>query len=207
MDGYRFTQRWFDEVARSVWERLLPQLRPRRMLEVGSFEGASACFLVEQAGRDGDIELHCVDNWGCNPDDDTPGYHPDHVTPAESSFRHNIGLAIAASPHRVTLEVHKRLSTYALADLYGRLKRGYFDFIYIDGSHEGPDVLCDAAVAFNLLRVGGIMIFDDYLWQREDLDVTRVPKLAIDSFVNINHRKLSIIPGPLYQLIVRKRAH
>lgn len=37
-----------------------------------------------------------------------------------------------------------------------------FDIIYIDGSHFGPDVLEDAILSARLLKVGGVMIFDDY---------------------------------------------
>lgn len=39
-----------------------------------------------------------------------------------------------------------------------------FDFIYVDGLHLSQDVLYDALLSFDLLKVGGILIFDDYLW-------------------------------------------
>ena len=39
----------------------------------------------------------------------------------------------------------------------------FFDFIYIDGSHNGEDVLSDAIEAFKILRVDGILFFDDFL--------------------------------------------
>jgi hypothetical protein len=34
-----------------------------------------------------------------------------------------------------------------------------------DGSHRARDVLEDAVLSWPLLKVGGIMLFDDYLWQ------------------------------------------
>ena len=83
----------------------------------------------------------------------------------------------------------------------------YFDWIYVDGSHEAPDVLADAVLAFMLLRPGGLLVFDDYLWAMPDAPVAdfyQLPKPAIDAFVNINQRKLDIVLAPLYQLYVRK---
>ena len=40
-------------------------------------------------------------------------------------------------------------------------RQGSFDFIYVDASHRAPDVLLDAVLAFQLLRIGGLIIFDD----------------------------------------------
>ena len=39
-----------------------------------------------------------------------------------------------------------------------------FDLIYIDGSHESADVLSDSLFSYNLLKPGGVLIFDDYEW-------------------------------------------
>lgn len=39
-----------------------------------------------------------------------------------------------------------------------------YDFVYIDASHDKDWVLHDAISSFNLLKVGGLMIFDDYGW-------------------------------------------
>jgi hypothetical protein len=63
-------------------------------------------------------------------------------------------------------------------------------------------------MAFPLLRVGGTMIFDDYLWSMQRpgaQDVLLMPKPAIDAFMNIYQRKMLIYPGfPLRQLYARK---
>jgi predicted O-methyltransferase YrrM len=42
-----------------------------------------------------------------------------------------------------------------------------FDLIYVDGSHQASDVLTDSIITFQLLRVGGVMTFDDYVWCME----------------------------------------
>ena len=46
-------------------------------------------------------------------------------------------------------------------------KINYFDFIYVDGSHQAPDVLFDAVMAFKLLRKNGIIAFDRTLFNEE----------------------------------------
>ena len=39
----------------------------------------------------------------------------------------------------------------------------FFDFIYIDGSHNGEDILSDAIEAFKILKKDGLIFFDDFL--------------------------------------------
>ena len=81
------------------------------------------------------------------------------------------------------------------------------DFVYVDGSHEALDVLEDAVISFCLLKIGGIMIFDDYNWNSRAALANPLlhPKPAIDAFVNNNLSRLYIIPEqPLYQLVMRK---
>ncbi|MDQ0041819.1 hypothetical protein [Variovorax boronicumulans] len=42
-EAFQFTNDWFG-VVKGVWEELVPQIQPQRMLEIGSYEGASACY-------------------------------------------------------------------------------------------------------------------------------------------------------------------
>jgi hypothetical protein len=70
-------------------------------------------------------------------------------------------------------------------------------------------VLCDAVLAFKLVRVGGVIAFDDYVWAEAmpyGKDPLRCPKPAIDAFVNIHFRKVQILSPtvPLYQLYIQK---
>jgi hypothetical protein len=77
--------------------------------------------------------------------------------------------------------------------------------IYIDGSHLGQDVLVDAVLAFDLLKIGGIMVFDDYNWFTNWASDIR-PGVAIDSFVTMYRHQLEFVHRG-YQLMVRKREH
>jgi predicted O-methyltransferase YrrM len=58
-----------------------------------------------------------------------------------------------------------------------------FDFVYIDGSHKAADVLEDAILSLRLLKPGGIMIFDDYLWAAFE-DPLDNPRPGIDAFLH-----------------------
>jgi hypothetical protein len=69
------------------------------------------------------------------------------------------------------------------------------------------DVLLDALLGFRLLRVGGIMAFDDYLWSDQPRGVPnplRTPKIAVDAFTNIYSGKLKVLPKHLYQIYIEK---
>ena len=66
-------------------------------------------------------------------------------------------------------------------------------------------------MSFHLLRVGGVMIFDDYLWHMEPVgsqNPFNMPKQAIDAFLNIFLRKMKIVHGtPLVQIYATKTSH
>ncbi len=205
-DDFQFTQDWFGTQAEPVWNNIIPYLMPSTILEIGSYEGRSCCYLIETLGHQLDLEIHCVDTWAGGVEHQSETFDMEGV---EARFKHNTDLAIRKVPKTVNLVIHKEASDLCLATLLHQQKRNYFDFIYIDGSHQAADVLCDAVLGFRLLKVRGIMAFDDYLWSEKlpyGKDPLRCPKPAIDAFININFRKLNILNAPLYQLYIRKIA-
>lgn len=203
---FQFTNSWFD-IARNVWDQLIPSINPSKILEIGSFEGASTCYLIQKLAIQKSIEIHCVDTWAGGIEHQSGGMAEVNMNDVESRFTHNIKVATDSVPNQVNLIKHKGFSDFQLSKLLASGKDNYFDFIYVDGSHQAPDVLCDAILSFRLLKVGGVIAFDDYLWS-EDLpygnDPIRSPKMAIDSFTNIYCRKMRIISAPLYQLYIEK---
>ena len=70
MENFEFTNNWFKDAAKFQWDRLIPNLKPSKILEIGSYEGASACYLIQKLGREKSIEIHCIDSWSSenNPD-------------------------------------------------------------------------------------------------------------------------------------------
>ena len=55
-----------------------------------------------------------------------------------------------------------------------------FDVIYIDGDHRLIPVLVDTVLAWGLLRVGGVMVWDDYGQRSRG----RQPKSAVQGFLH-----------------------
>lgn len=198
--GYTFTSDWFSANI-PAWQKIIAQGRPQKILEIGCYEGRATTWLAEHAGAS---EIHCVDPWV--PYADLPGKQM-----AEVEGRFDANIALASKNHPTSkIHKHKKPSTDALAGFIAGGKRGYFDLVYIDGSHHAPDVLSDAVLAFPLLRTGGTLIFDDYLWHAESADGKNplfLPKTGIDAFLNVFHGKVRIIGNlPLYQIYARKTA-
>jgi predicted O-methyltransferase YrrM len=207
MADYSFSNAWFEQGTKKIWDQLIPQIKPKKLLEIGSFEGASACYLIDSLSADSDIELHCVDTWEGGVEHKDGGTFMSDMSAVEVRFNANIKKSIENSKSKVDLVLHKGLSDVCLARLLGSGKRNYFDFIYVDGSHQAPDVLCDAILSFKMLKIGGYMAFDDYLWAEnlpDGKDPIRCPKIAIDSFVNIFCRKIRVISAPIDQIYLQK---
>ncbi len=204
-EEYEFTNGWFrNNIA--VWNNWIPQLKPRRILEIGSFEGQSTCYLIENATKWHDVELHCVDTWQGGIEHQKAGLQMSDV---EKRFQKNTKIAQRKALKEVTLQCHKSYSHEALAKYLASGQYGYFDLVYIDGSHQAPDVLTDATMAFPLLRVGGLLVFDDYSWHMEKSghqDLINMPKLAIDSFTSIFQRKIRMLNYPMRQVYLVKES-
>ena len=207
--NYRFTNDWFQN-SKAIWDQLIPQINPTKILEIGSYEGASACYLIDKYSESNCIEMHCIDNWEGGLEHKIGGEAMTDMSSVEKNFLHNVTISKEHSKSEVSLHIHKGPSDLKLAEMLASGKKNYFDLIYIDGSHQAPDVLCDAILSFRLLRIGGVIIFDDYLWNEKlpyGVDPIRSPKLAIDAFTNIYCRKIKIIPSRLYQLYIQKIDH
>jgi predicted O-methyltransferase YrrM len=159
---YIFTTNWFDG-NKAIWSQLLKQLNPTRILEVGSYEVKSAAYIIESLANTNGLEIHCIDSWEGGVEHKQGGSWEANMKEVEARFAHNMQIATNKSGRAVKLELHKGLSNKELPRLVANNMQEYFDFIYIDGSHQAPDVLLDAILGFELLKTGGIMAFDDYL--------------------------------------------
>ena len=205
MTNFEFTTNWFELNGRQVWDSLLPQLNPSKVLEIGSYEGESTCYLINYLSKTENTELYCIDNWSGAIEQINRGIDMKKV---EKRFDNNVKKAMKDKQNKIKFTKLKGNSDFYLSKLLTENKSKYFDFIYVDGSHQAQDVLFDALMAFKLLRKNGIIAFDDYLWFERNLshgkDLNRCPKPAIDAFTNIFYNKVNIIQAPLKQLYVTK---
>ena len=194
MSDYQYTKDWF-KWAPQVWEQLIPHLPARKnFLEIGSFEGRSAVWITQHMMEDGG-ELVCIDTWQGGEE-----HTPEDMAGTEERFHNNIGLVMGNFVDRKILPI-KSTSVEALGGLISQKKQ--FDFIYIDGSHLAKDVLIDACMSWPMLKKGGFMVFDDYMWKPAGFTSLQRPKVAIDAFVNMFEDEL-LIAHLGYQLIARK---
>ena len=196
MSEYQFTQDWFSHNI-PVWEQLvtlLPSTPGQRIfLEIGSFEGRSAVWLMENAMQKGDF-IFCIDTW-----EGSEEHEQLDMLPTFDTFKENT--RIAAKRTGVKRGYAKNQSRLELGTMQN--DGNLWDFIYIDGSHTAKDVLTDACMAWPLLKQGGLMVFDDYLWG-ESRDILHRPKLAVDFFVNTFAEGLDIVHIG-HQFAVRKK--
>jgi SAM-dependent methyltransferase len=166
-NGYRYTQDWFS-YHEAMWLTYFGSLAGRpglRFLEIGSFEGRSACWIAEHLLTGAGSILFCVD-----PFSGYPGQ--------ELNFDHNVN----ASPNTA----HKILKLRGRScEVLHLLPTEGFDLIYVDGSHAALDVLQDAAGAWKLLRPHGILVFDDYGNTALPVPSGLAVKPAIDTFLGV----------------------
>ena len=203
MDNYEFSNQWFETSAKKIWSQILKQSKPNKILEIGSYEGASTCYLIEQLSLFHDsLEIHSIDTWDGGVEHKEMNINMKVI---EERFKTNTSLAIKKSSKKIELIIHKAKSINALSKLVTNNKSNYFDFIYIDGSHMASDVLSDAILSFELLKINGIMGFDDYLWKLPNSNnLLTNPKIAIDSFTNIFALRSAIFQTPNHQLYIKK---
>jgi predicted O-methyltransferase YrrM len=203
-ETFEFTEDWFSNHM-PAWNKIIKDLRPRRILEIGSYEGRATTYLIRTCTSFGPLHITCVDTW-----DGSVDLPSARMAGVERRFDRNVSEAVRLAEASVDFMKRKQDSTQAMSGFVAE-GREPFDLIYVDGSHTAPDVLTDAVLAFRLLRVGGVMVFDDYLWSMEAplyVDPLNMPKPAIDAFTMIFMRKARVLPDmPNAQCYVEKLAN
>jgi len=148
-------------------------------LELGSWEGQSAVLAAWLFPK---ARITAVD-WFANED-------------AEANFDRN------------TEHFAERLDKVAgttwdvLSRLHAEDRR--FDVIYIDADHRFDAVLLDTIWSWSLLRVGGYLIWDDYLWSQPEVGPLDT-KPAIDAWLKTRSEFLEVVFAG-EQVCVRKIA-
>ena len=189
--NYQFTEDWFSHNV-PILKDVLAEFVGRenvKMLEIGSFQGRSTVWMLENILTHPSSTITCIDTFEGSIE---------HLDAQRKDlweiFKHNI------EPFGGKVVVHRGSSHDKVREMSNKPT---FDIIYVDGDHTAPSVLQDAVLAFPLLKPGGVMVFDDYLWTGMP-DVLDRPKVAIDAFVHIFQKQL-IIMATSYQFLIKKR--
>lgn len=184
--GKEFTSDW---VSRRVakWRNALSllQVGNPEILEIGSWEGRSAVVLLNilPSGR-----LLSIDP-------QVPYSYDLATSEREGRLRRNL------QEFGDRVEFSTEFSVPALIRLIA--ERRFFDVIYIDGDHDREPTLADSLYAWTLLRKGGVMIWDDYGWERETMPPEKRPEQAIDWFLKTFDGQYAVIDKG-YQVIIQR---
>lgn len=190
--------RWFmDNVSHwlDIFDKYRLSDRPGiEALEIGSWEGLSAFFLLNLLPK---ARITCVDTWeGADEhkaEDSETG--PDALSGSEAAFDRNL------SRFQGRVEKFKGTSYQYFKSVPDRQR---FDLVYVDGSHHCDDVIVDAVKSFEALKVGGLMIFDDYFWFYYPRVIDN-PAAAINAFLRLKAGSYRLV-SVSQQLVIEKTA-
>ena len=188
LDHKNFSQKWFLNNF-EIFTFFLPKDKSLKFdyLEVGCYEGLSSFYVLSEYKS---VNAFFLDIW------DTPN-------PNSKTLSDNFELIEKAFDQNLSGFDFKKMKNDSVISMRKLLKENvHFDFIYIDGSHNGEDILSDAIEAFKILKVNGLMFFDDFL-QHDDNRILQ-SYVGIDKFLSLYSDYLKI---EYFQnnLVVRKK--
>jgi hypothetical protein len=189
--GFEFTTAWADNnipYVAPLMRRFAEGRDTIRYLEIGAYEGRNLAFMDWLLPRR--LEATVIDPWfdeDLNPEEK---YHA-----VEPRFQRN-----AAKLSFPSMNVIKGFSTYELPKM---LESGEsFDLIYVDGSHTAWAVFVDLAFCAAMLKIGGLIVLDDYWHDESEIGGPGV-KQAVDRFHGAFRRYFEI--EAVYRQVVLKK--
>ncbi len=146
-----FSTDWFDKNIEPWLGILQPFKTAARfdVLEIGAWEGRATLFLLSTFPNG---HVTSLDTW------EGADEHAslEQTKSIEQKFDQNV------EKFADRLRKIKNNSLLGLPQLVAEKKS--YDVIYVDGSHYSDDVLHDAINAWKLVNTGGVIIFDDFMW-------------------------------------------
>jgi hypothetical protein len=168
---------WFESTdARANFERNLLPLADKEIkcLQVGAYTGDATKWMVENILKQPHSFLVDVDTW----------------EGSDEAVHHNMDwkdvYKTYTDKNATAIFEQKVVVMQMTSDRYfaGIINEQIFDFIYVDGDHTAFAVLRDGSNAYDKLKVGGILAFDDYTWSMSKGDFYD-PGYAIDALCHL----------------------
>lgn len=145
-----------------LFAMLINQVRPKVIIEVGSYKGRSAIHMGKLT-TDYGTKLYCCDTWLGNVSLNTADRDDDSKVPCQYGgsalyFQFMRNIIQAGLDHRVYPVLQSSLNAARLLHFMGVTG----DLIYIDADHTYEQAFMDLEFYSNLLSPGGVMFGDDY---------------------------------------------
>jgi predicted O-methyltransferase YrrM len=181
--GKTFTTDWSSR-AFSTWIEHLSPLRdqPLRILEIGAWEGRRSIFLLNFFPKS---HVTCMDIF---------------MLVSEALFDANVTKAYAGRVEKIASRSVTGLDRLATS------QHEQFDLIYVDASRDRDDVMTESILSWRLLKVGGVLIWDDhevFSAMSGSFVEDQNPNPAIDAFLSWRKDELEILHSG-YQVMVKK---
>ena len=183
---------WFSLYAQDYFRDLLGEFKGKEnlhFLQIGVYTGDASLWLMQNILTHPSSILTDVDTWEGS---DEEIHHEMDFSDVERVYDSKVG------NYRNVIKVKMKSETF----LTSSDEKHIYDFIYIDGDHTAKAVFQDATLAWKALKPGGIMAFDDYLWE-PNFPINLRPQPAIDLFVTLMKEHITLI-GAGSQVWIRK---
>jgi hypothetical protein len=150
-----------------IFQSILSQLKPKLLIEVGSWKGLSAIHMARLMKAQGisDFEILCVDTWLGSSEhwltrDDPHFFQSLNIEHGYPTLYRQFLTNVVKTGQSDVITPFPLTSTQAAIVLSALNVQA--DFIYIDAAHDGPAVRADLDAYWPLLRHGGVLLGDDY---------------------------------------------
>lgn len=161
---------WFKQIAQENFEKfLLPEAGKPRLyyLQLGCFTGDASVWMLDNVLTGDQSRLSDVDTWQGAPNE-----------PIQEQMDFEDVYSVYKQKTHGKKVNHYRTTTFDFLtnpEFTGLT----YDFIYVDAHHTAASAFLDCELSWPLLKQGGMMAVDDYLWEHPDGNVIHAPKLGI----------------------------
>lgn len=162
---------------------------PNTIVEIGAYEGSTTFWVSDKlTPYNKNLTIYTIDPHVGATDLDS------NFKTVHRNFMYNMNLCENKNIHYIQKD-----SSDGLIDLISQGVEA--ELIYIDGDHRAAGVLSDLVLAWQILKVGGVILCDDTTtWKYKDPVGTYTnqmsPRLAVETFIQCNWHKLNILVMP-----------
>ena len=173
----KFTNKWFLNNF-EIFNYFLPNNRNEKFnyLEIGCYEGLSSFYVLSEFKF---VNAYFLDIW-------------DEPNKNSKSLTNDFGKVEKCFDENISEFNFTKIKGDSVTSMRKLLRNDIsFDFIYIDGSHNGEDILSDAIEAFKILNKGGFIFFDDFLQYEKNRKIQSY--VGIEKFLELYSNDLQIV--------------